>query len=99
MTYTGRQFWPLDPRAEDIDIRDVAHHLSLICRFNGAGRAFYSLAQHSCLVADTLDAPLKLWGLLHDAAEAYDSRKGDLFGLIGSLESKRALIDSAGGVP
>lgn len=71
LTYTGRQFWPLDPRAEDVCIRDIAHHLSLICRFNGACRAHYSVAQHSVMVADILPPPLKFYGLLHDATEAY----------------------------
>ena len=99
MTDTGRQFQLLDPRAEDIDNRDIAHCLSLSCRLNRACPAFYSVAQHSYLGADALDAPLKLWGLHHDAAEAYDPPKVDLFGLIGSLESKRTLIDSTGGVP
>lgn len=71
LTYTGKQFWPLDPRPEDVCIRDIAHHLSLICRFNGACRTHYSVAQHSVLVADLIPAPLKLHGLLHDATEAY----------------------------
>lgn len=71
LTYTGRQFWPLDPRPEDICIRDIAHHLSLCCRFNGACRVHYSVAQHSIMVADILPAPLKFYGLMHDATEAY----------------------------
>ena len=40
-TYTGIQFWPLDPRPEEIEIRDIAHALSLLCRFNGHCRVFY----------------------------------------------------------
>ena len=71
LTYTGRQFWPLDPRPEDICIRDIAHHLSLCCRFNGACRVHYSVAQHSVMVANILPAPLRFWGLMHDATEAY----------------------------
>ena len=71
LTYTGRQFWPLDPRPEDICIRDIAHHLSLCCRFNGACRVHYSVAQHSVMVANILPVHLKFHGLLHDATEAY----------------------------
>ncbi len=72
-TYTGIQFWPLDPRPEEIDIRDVAHSLSLLCRFNGHCHRFYSVAEH-CLHVSALVAPEHgLWGLLHDAAEAYVS--------------------------
>ncbi len=70
-TYTGRQFRPLAPVADDIDIRDIAHALSLICRYTGHCRCFYSVAEHSVRVARQLPPPLQLWGLLHDAPEAY----------------------------
>jgi uncharacterized protein len=69
--FTGRQFWPLDPRAEDIDPVDIIISLSRQCRFTGHTKYFYSVAQHSVLVARQLPEHLKLWGLLHDASEAY----------------------------
>lgn len=74
-TYTGRQFWPLDPRPEDVDILDIAHHLSNACRFAGAVHKFYSVAQHSVLVSEIVPKEMALVGLLHDAPEAY---MGDL---------------------
>ena len=70
-TYLGIQFHPTDPRPEDVNINDIAHHLSLICRFGGAVKQFYSVGQHSLFVADLLPKPLKLQGLMHDATEAY----------------------------
>lgn len=81
-TASGRRYWPADPRPEDFDIRDIAHALSHTCRFAGHVREFYSVAQHSVLVAThalTLWRPshggtpegAALWGLLHDASEAY----------------------------
>jgi 5'-deoxynucleotidase YfbR-like HD superfamily hydrolase len=70
-TYTGRQFWPLDPRAEEIEIEDIAHGLSMQCRYAGHCLRFYSVAEHSVLLSRALPEPFKLWGLLHDAAEAY----------------------------
>lgn len=69
-TYRGR-FTPLEPRAEDVRIEDIAHQLALTNRFRGATRDPYSVAQHCVLVAEHLPKRLKLAGLMHDAPEAY----------------------------
>lgn len=71
VTYTGKLVEPLNPDPETICIEDVAHALANSCRFTGHVRSFYSVAQHSVLVAELLPAPLRLVGLLHDASEAY----------------------------
>jgi 5'-deoxynucleotidase YfbR-like HD superfamily hydrolase len=79
-TTSGVPFELMDPRASDVRIEDIAHHLARINRFSGATKGVadsgYSVAQHSCLVADILalwGAPLEIVreGLLHDAGEAY----------------------------
>jgi uncharacterized protein len=70
-TYTGGIFYPLDPRPDEINIEDIAHSLSLQCRFSGHCREHYSVAQHSVILAENLPEELRLWGLLHDASEAY----------------------------
>lgn len=73
-TVSGKVFYPLEPWVADVDILDIAHALSNQCRFSGHTRMFYSVAQHSVLVSDYLkdkSVDVQLWGLLHDAAEAY----------------------------
>lgn len=73
-TFTGRQFFLFDPRAEDVCIEDIAHALSLLCRYAGHCRSFYSVAEHSLLVESAMktnDVRMRLGALLHDAAEAY----------------------------
>ena len=72
-TYTGRKFTPMAPEPGDIDIRDIAHALAFLCRFNGHCHSFYSVAEHSVRVSCALPAGLAMQGLLHDAAEAYIS--------------------------
>jgi len=75
-TFTGRCLDLEAPSLEDIDIRDIAHHLALIPRWGGAVREHYSVAQHSVLVAQAvararLGARASAGALLHDAHEAY----------------------------
>ena len=70
-TYSAAKFWPMDPRPEEVRVEDIAHSLSLQCRYSGHTKFHYSVAQHSLLVAVCLPTELKLWGLMHDAAEAY----------------------------
>lgn len=70
-TFTGKHFNPLDPDPAMIDIRDIAHALSMQCRFIGMVREFYSVAEHSVRVSYACDPHDALAGLLHDAPEAY----------------------------
>jgi hypothetical protein len=70
-TYVGVQFWPLDARVEDVNIRDIAHSLANQCRFAGHTKFHYSVAQHSVYVSYLCNPQNALWGLLHDATEAY----------------------------
>ena len=68
-TFTGK-FSLLDPQPEDVNIDDIIHALSRICRFNGHCNHFYSVAQHSYLTSFLVNKD-KYGALLHDAGEAY----------------------------
>jgi hypothetical protein len=85
-TYTGKHVNPFDIDPDTICIEDIAHHLSLICRFNGACRFHYSVGQHSLHTLAIYEMKNKITSrsvksekqrltclamLLHDAAEAY----------------------------
>lgn len=72
LTRNGIEYYPMDPRPEEVLIDDVAHALSRICRFGGhVNCEWYSVAEHSILVSEMCDPKDALEGLLHDAAEAY----------------------------
>lgn len=75
-TVSGKHFDPVEPDESLIDINDIAHSLSLICRGCGHTRFFYSVAQHS--IACALEAQERGYSrdvvlacLLHDGSEAY----------------------------
>lgn len=76
MTHSGIDYAPGALRVREVRIADIAHALSLICRFGGHSVGHYSVAQHSLLVARILEsmgapADAQLCGLMHDAHEAY----------------------------
>lgn len=76
MTYTGKMFNPFYPDENLICVEDIAHALSMQCRYNGHINKFYSVAEHSIDVALLLrmlglSPRAQLLGLLHDASEAY----------------------------
>ncbi|HLO65303.1 MAG TPA: hypothetical protein VK165_20260 [Azonexus sp.] len=71
LTASGKQFDPVDPQPEMIDLVDIAHGLAHECRFAGQCRRFYSVAQHSILASQIVAPEYALEALLHDAAEAY----------------------------
>ncbi len=78
LTYSKIKFFPLEPNREDINIRDIAHALSLMTRANGHFKHFYSVAQHSVSCSQEArnrgySERVQLGCLLHDSSESYIS--------------------------
>lgn len=70
-TWSGKKFVFNAPAADQIDILDIAHALSHVCRFTGHVNTFYSVAEHCVRVSYLVPQEDALAGLLHDAPEAY----------------------------
>ena len=70
-TYSGRRIDRFDLDPARVDIVDIAHSLANTCRFGGHCREFYSVAEHCVRVSSVVPKTDALWGLMHDAAEAY----------------------------
>lgn len=75
-TVSGIQFWPLDPRPDEVLIEDIAHALGMQCRYGGHSSIHYSVAQHSVLLSEWVleqgyGAEVAFQALMHDATEAY----------------------------
>lgn len=76
-TASGVQFQFMNPKADQIILEDVALALSRTCRYGGHTKRFYSVAEHTILMADWVlkqpwgDYQKALTALHHDDAEAY----------------------------
>ena len=70
VTFTGKKVHPLNATPDELCIEDIAHALAYKCRWSGHTTRFHSIAQHSVIVANLFTLQ-PLWGLLHDASEAY----------------------------
>lgn len=70
-TLSGVRFDLLRINIRDVPLTDIAHSLAMNCRYNGHIKNFYSVAEHSILVSKLVPEEDALWGLLHDATEAF----------------------------
>lgn len=68
--HSGAIFDLLDPWSSDFAIEDIAHGLANTCRYAGQCRSFYSVAEHSLLVSQSVRS-FEFEALMHDAAEAF----------------------------
>lgn len=59
----------LKPQPEELLLNDMFFHLARLPRFNAGTGRFYTVGQHSVLVADQMVGREALVGILHDCAE------------------------------
>ncbi len=71
ITFTGLLFDLMNPKPDDILIEDIAHGLAYNCRWNGATKTYFSIAEHCCMMYDLVPDHLKKTALMHDCEEAY----------------------------
>lgn len=69
----GGYFDFIDMEQSQYTIEEIAHNLSMICRFTGAVKKHYSVAQHSVLVSLHVPQEHALAALFHDMSEAFMS--------------------------
>ena len=88
---------------DDVSLDDIAHHLSMWCRFGGGVDRFWSVASHClychhlyCTDYDCKIARIELLILLHDAHEAYTlDWPAGLKGLASAVREVQGRIDTA----
>lgn len=96
-TSTGQLVSAFNPSPEQLNIQDIAHSLSNLCRWGGHCSPFFSVAQHSILVYELVEnSAAKKWAFAHDFTECYC---GDVvtpikrcFSLFGKLENNSAVV-------
>lgn len=70
-----------------VNLEDIAHSLSQLCRYGGHCNHFYSVAEHSVRLSETVD-PRE--ALLHDATEAY---LGDVVSPLKSMLTEYRMLE------
>lgn len=70
-TFTGVLFDFADPQSISVNVVDIAHSLSLMCRFAGHVKKFYSIAEHAVRGSYLCTPGNRFWFLNHDDSEAY----------------------------
>lgn len=73
-TYSGNRIYIANPDPDAVLLTDIAHQLAMTCRFGGAVKEFYSVAQHSFLAWAMarhmkVNVPTQIACLIHDGNE------------------------------
>lgn len=60
--YSGKAFYPLDPRVEEMDVESIIHGCSLENRYAGQTRLPITVGQHQCHVFDAAITLMESYG-------------------------------------
>lgn len=72
LTYSGLNFLLHGESINAFRLEDIAHSLSMQCRYTGHVKRFYSVAEHCVLMSrHVTDLGFKIMALYHDAVETY----------------------------
>lgn len=75
VTFSGKELHFMNPQPDEICLEDISNALSKNCRYAGQVKDFYSVAEHSILMAryfiDKGEWSKAYCALMHDATEAY----------------------------
>ncbi len=71
VTFSGIVINLYKPFDNEYLLEDIAHGLAFNCRWNGATKTYFSVAEHCCMMHDKVQQHLKATALFHDCEEAY----------------------------
>lgn len=89
-TFTGKLIDLSKFSVDDVRLPDISHALAILNRFTGHSKTPYSVAQHSVMVSRICPPEHAMWGLLHDASEAY---LGDIASPLKSMLPDYAVLE------
>lgn len=71
VAYSGHVINLFDPDPETLLLTDIAHGLAFNCRWNGATKTYFSVAEHCIMMHEQATEKNKATALFHDCEEAY----------------------------
>ena len=95
-TYSGAPFDFDNPEGHYFNVMDFAHALSMLCRYNGHTKRFYSVGEHLIRCSNLVPEKFAFEALMHDVSEAYMSdMPRPLKNIMGEYKTLEVRIETA----